>query len=740
MSKYFNVLLMLGASTFALSLSAPASAAPGEVKPHATPVEIVTVTAMRVAAPVKDVPVTVSVISAGQIRNNLVRDIKDLVRYEPGVAVRSSPARFTAALGSTGRDGDSGFNIRGLEGNRVLFIVDGVRLPDAFSFGAQAVGRGDYIDLDLLKSVEILRGPASALYGSDGVAGAVSFTTKDPSDLLQGRGWAAQGSASYASADNSFAEGIAAAGGNDQWQGLVAYTRRDGHELETHGTNNAANTDRTTADPQDIFSNALLGKLVYTPDDHNRTRLTLEHDDRDVRTDVLSAIAKPPLSSTSTLGLLAHDTDSLDRIGLDHLFTGGTGIVETAYFDVYYQAGNTEQFAAEDRNTAADRTRDNTFDNRVWGFGAELQSDWVTGALTHHFVYGGDVSFTHQTGIRGGTVPSAGDFFPTRAFPITDYTLAGAYVQDEISVWDGRLKLYPALRYDYYDLDPTADALLPPSLTPTPQSDSHVSPKFGAVFKITPQISAFANFADGFKAPAPVQVNNAFANPLQNYLSIPNPNLKPETSQTFEGGLRYNDEIWSVSAAGFTGNYSNFIDQVQLGGSFTPLDPGIFQYVNLSNVKISGVEAKAEAHLESGFGGIFALSYAQGDVKSGGVTTPLNSIQPLKFVAGVNYNDPDGVFGGQLIGTYSDGKDPSRIDQTPCAPATCFAPPSFATLDATAWWNVTENFTLRIGVFNLTDEKYWWWSDVQGLSSASVARDAYTQPGRNVSVSLTAHL
>ncbi|HEU0095551.1 MAG TPA: TonB-dependent receptor plug domain-containing protein, partial [Rhizomicrobium sp.] len=135
--------------------------------------ETITVSATRHAEAISDVPATVSVISAEQIQDNFVTDIKELIQYEPGVSVRSQPARFTAAGASTGRDGNSGFNIRGLEGNRVLIVVDGVRVPDGFAFGAQAVGRGDQVDLDILKSVEIVRGPASALYGADGLAGSV---------------------------------------------------------------------------------------------------------------------------------------------------------------------------------------------------------------------------------------------------------------------------------------------------------------------------------------------------------------------------------------------------------------------------------------------------------------------------------------------------------------------------------------------------------------------------------------
>lgn len=52
-------------------------------------------------------------------------------------------------------------------------------------------------------------------------------------------------------------------------------------------------------------------------------------------------------------------------------------------------------------------------------------------------------------------------------------------------------------------------------------------------------------------------------------------------------------------------------------------------------------------------------------------------------------------------------------------------------------WKVTDDVTLRGGAFNLADEKYAYWSDARGPSSTAVSRDAYTQPGRNVSVSLT---
>lgn len=194
----------------ALAQSAPAGAVDDLIDDNDR--DKVTVTAMRIEQSVDDVPATVTVISDQEIEDELVTDIKDLMRFEPGVSVRNSPARFGAALGATGRNRNAGFNIRGLEGNRVLIQTDGIRAPDSYAFGPTVNGRGDYVDLDLLKSVEIIRGTASALYGSDGVAGAVSFITRDPDDLVQnGRNFGIRARSAYASADDSFANSVIAA-------------------------------------------------------------------------------------------------------------------------------------------------------------------------------------------------------------------------------------------------------------------------------------------------------------------------------------------------------------------------------------------------------------------------------------------------------------------------------------------------------------------------------------------------
>ncbi|OCC25685.1 TonB-dependent receptor [Croceicoccus estronivorus] len=707
----------------------------------------ITVTATRTPIEVVDAPATVTVISDQEIADQMVTDIKDLVRFEPGVTVRRAPTRFGAALGTTGRAGNEDFNIRGIGGNRVLIQVDGIRSPQGFSFGAQDAGRGGYTDVGLVKSVEILRGPGSALYGSDGLSGVVSFTTSDPEDLIQpGADIGGFARAQYSSDDNEFAETAALAGRSGNLSAMLAYTRRDFQELENKGSVGGTGESRTKPNPQDGWSNALLGKLVWTDGGH-KIRLTGEYLKTRVRTDVLTGEGPYKMYGMSLWNvdsLSARDTTERKRLSLDWTWSG-EGAVDYAHAAIYWQDGKDIQFTDEDRSPASatprpDRERLNTFENRVYGAMAEARSDFVTGAIGHRLSFGGDVSWTRQKGLRDGVEPPAGETFPTRAFPATDFMLGGVFIGDEIALMGERLMLYPALRFDFYDLDPQNDPLLP-TFTGSGQKDSRLSPKIGAVAKLGGGVRLFANYAQGFRAPTPSQVNNFFENLAYGYTSAPNPDLGPERSESFEGGVRYAGKHVSLSVTAFHGDYDDFIDQQVVSGSFTPSDPAIYQFVNVDRVVVKGIEGKADFQMENGLTGRFAIAYAKGDEKlPGGGKQPLASVDPLNLVAGLGYRDPAGAYGGELIVTHHARKGAGRTGEctdSSGAVTDCYRPGSFTILDATAFVRLADALTLRAGVFNLLNEKYAYWSDVRGLAASSSITDAYTRPGRNASASLS---
>ena len=199
-----------------------------------------------------DAPNTVTVIESENIERNLMKDITDLIRYEPSVSVSNNPGRF----------GPNGFTIRGIGGNRVLMQVDGIRLPDAFSFGSFSSASRNVIDIDAMKAVEILRGPGSSLYGSDALGGVVTYITKDPADYMKltDRPVFASLKEGYASVDDSWLTTATLAGGRGDMQGMLLYTYRSGSETDNKGSVGGTGANRTEPNPQSYDDGNLLGK------------------------------------------------------------------------------------------------------------------------------------------------------------------------------------------------------------------------------------------------------------------------------------------------------------------------------------------------------------------------------------------------------------------------------------------------------------------------------------------------
>ncbi len=236
MLRKANVAIALSLTLQALSQQSFAQipASPKDATNHqvADPSQLrdVTVSATRTARKVDDVPSSVSVISDTTIQKEGARNLKEAFRTELDVTVPVGPTRFGVGGAPTGRGGQEGVNIRGLGGNQVLMLVDGIRIPNGFTFGPFSTGRGDFLDIDGLKSIEVLRGPASTQYGSDGLAGAVTFQTLDPGDLLKpGQNVGGFARVGYASIDQAGSGTLAVAGKNEKWQAMILGSYRQGH-------------------------------------------------------------------------------------------------------------------------------------------------------------------------------------------------------------------------------------------------------------------------------------------------------------------------------------------------------------------------------------------------------------------------------------------------------------------------------------------------------------------------------
>ena len=696
----------------------------------------VVVSGSRNAQNKDDLPATVEVIGREQIEAQQIHDIRDAVRDLPNVSVKRAPARFGLAAGSTGRDGNAGFNIRGLDGNRVLLLTDGIRTPRSYVFSANAFGR-DYFDIGLVERIEFIKGPASALYGSDGLAGLVNFITREPASFLRdGKTFGGSASVGYSGDDNGWHTGVTLAGQpNETLQWLLSANVNRAHELENEGDNGAANTDRTKPNPERDKGQSVLAKVIVTPHADQKHTFTFEHVDKTARYDLLSGIAKPPLASTAVIGLDAKTDQQRDRFTWDGRLRVGSALADNLIAVASYQKASSREYIFEDRFTAADRVRDVTYDENTWQLG--LQADKLLrtgGGWAQRITYGVDYTQTRVENLQTGLVPPAGESYPLKRFPDTRERTAALYLQDEFihEQWS----ITPGVRVDRFSIDADQAGF---NATAASLSGSAVSPKLGVLFRATPQWSVYGNYAAGFKAPNAFQVNNFFENTISGYRTLPNPNLRPEKSQNFELGVRGRTGILQFDTAIFTGDYKDLIENDrQVGGVFgSRTDPATFQSVNIGRARISGFEFKGELDWTregNGFSLPFAYGQTRGRDRSSG--QPLNSIDPQKLSVGLKYQAP--VWSLRFDAAHHAAKKLTDVDRSEVTTGTQFVTPSATTFDLSAQWRIRKDLRLNVAVVNLTDKKYWMWSDVRGLTQTSAIRDAYTQPGRHFNVSLVA--
>lgn len=685
----------------------------------------VVISASRDEQDADSLPMTVDVIDAKQMEEEQIGDIRELAAKLPNVTVPRSPARFTLAGSPTGRDQNSGFNIRGLEGNRVLMLVDGVRLPRSYTFSANAFGR-DYLDLGLVQRVEILRGAVPALYGSDGMGGLVNFITVQPDDLLKdGKTIGGRVSASYDGSDNGKRVGATLAGrASQEWSWLLSAGIGRSSALENMGSNNSVGALRTTPNPETDKSHSLLGKLVYTPSAVQKHVFVLEGVDKRADYDLLSARSATVTDSKSNTSMKRwRATWQGQWQQLD------TALADELKLMASYQSTSSREFVTETRTPPlAYRERDVTYDEDALQLHAQAGKTlrWSNG-LSGKFSYGVDYLRGKVVNEQNGITPPAGESFPLKRFPDTTETSTALFAQAELHY--GAFSLTPGLRAEHYSIKPKQQGF---GGTVVSNSDSAVSPKLGAMFQMNDAWSVYGNYAAGFRAPNAGQVNAFFENPLAFYRSIPNPDLKAEKSNTFELGLRGRVNALRLDAAVFTGRYKDFIqDQVLVSGNYGDRNnPATFQSVNLNRVHIRGFELKADYDWGKFAGGDWRTNAAYGYTKGTDKSTdlPVDTISPQQLVLGVRYDRSN--VGVQFSASHWAGKKAGD------AAANAWLSPSATVLDLSAQWRIRPGTRLNVGVYNLTDKKYWRWSDVRSLTNTTQIADAYSQAGRYVRVSL----
>ncbi len=721
----------------------------------------VTISATRQAQDVNSVPSTVTVHDRQELDRDNVNTIKDLVRYEPGVSVG----------GAGQRGGVSNYNIRGIDGDRILTQIDGVEIPNSFFNGPYAKTQRNYVDPEIIKRVEILRGPASVLYGSNAIGGAVSYFTLDPDDIIKpGKDVSARLKTGYSSADRSWLKSGTVAGRAGEFDGLLHLSQREGHETESYGDHGGTGLSRTAANPQDIKTTNVLAKAGWNYNDDDRLAFTYEKYKDRVSVNEKSAVGGP-FNAGKPLGMYlsreGKDTISRERFGLENSMVLDTAVTDHFKWSLNYQVAKTDQETLEDYfpyTRRVMRSRTTTYEEKMWVLDAQADKAFHLGDTDHLLTYGATVKHQKVTGSRSGSgtclavgrgctaigAPSPSDYLVKSSdFPDPTINTYSLFAQDQIS-WNN-WTFMPGVRYDYTKLTPhiTQEFLntVNPAQQGTVSDDDKVwhrlSPKFGVTYEFNDNYTWYGQYAEGFRTPTAKALYGRFENLEAGYSVEPNPNLEPEKSKSYETGLRGKFDAGTFDLAIFYNKYRDFINEDAITPGYSEL---AFQSNNIKHATIKGAEVKGRLNLDA-FGapqGLYtrgSVAYAHG--RNNDTGQPINSVNPLTAVMGLGYEQQN--YGALVSWTLVKRKD--QVDDStffsPDGTSSQFKSPGYGVVDLTGFYKVTKDVTVNAGLYNLTDKKYWNWDDVRGYDSVGEAgvlnpanMDRLTAPGRNFSVNL----
>jgi hemoglobin/transferrin/lactoferrin receptor protein len=686
--------------------------------------DTVTTVAHRQPRSLSEVAGTVTTIGPERMERDVAIDLPDMIRYEPGVEVEGGGDRFPFG----------GFTIRGIGGNRTAVVIDNVPAADRFSVGSFADSGRGLMDLGLVSNVEILRGPASTLYGSKALGGVVAISLLDTEDVLRGRDRGGRvGLAGGTDADRLRLTAATAARHNE-YSFLIA-----GAGQHAGAVNVPEPPDDPPADKLRRHQGAVLLRGARETEG-SRIRLTFDgiHESRE--TDVRALPETTQFANTTSLE--GDDRREQWRVLLDQSFTDLGGIAR-GHWRVWHQETDTLQKTDEERAiapTPVDLFREFSFRQETTGVGADLESDFRALGVGHRFGYGFELSRSDlterrnalQTNRETGTSTSVilGETFPLRDFPRTQVTELGVYVHDEIRLWPGGPMLSPGLRFERYELDSRSDSLYEAAFPDAEITDlSHTAwlPKLGLVWPVSDNLDYFVQYASGFRAPPFEDVNIGLdiSLPFVSIRALPNPDLKPEKGRSVETGVRWWAAGTRMEFTLFRNDYRDFIETRAALGPDPDTGTLLFQSINRDRVRIEGIELRLSQDLPADFNVEIGAEWIRGEDRRTG--RPLRTVGPPKAILALEYA-PSATWDVRLVTTNA--RDQKRL--TDASGGALFSPPGYTVADLIGRWRPRHDLRLSLGLFNLTDETYWRTGAVLGLPPDHPALPYLAESGRSV--------
>jgi len=696
----------------------------------------------RIPTVASEVIGSVDSISSQDLDLKMIDGLAELVRFIPGVSAHKE--------NQYGRSFTEDLHIRGIHGG-AIYLIDGQRISDSYT----GYGR-DIVDTDLLKKVEIMKGPSSVEYGSDGLAGAISYVTKDPSDLVEGgdRYLSINVSTQQSNKQEKFNFLTAAAGENIE--GLLQLVHRGLNETKIH---DGFSLD---ANPFEGNQKSLLAKTIIHSSETTIFSLVADMQEWDgdwmVNTEKGFVYFPAPRAVSSSIG---EDEGSRERINFKiDLSPKNSSLLDTGSFTVFTQDTEQRQLTVQQQvsflngmqaaPTPTMRMSDFEFNQSLKGMTLQAYKTLTK----HQMVYGLDYERTEttrprmraETNLITGTVSFSvdGENYPNKTFPDSKSVRKALFFNDRINLSDNQI-LSLGVRYDNYELNTSIDSYFLNGNSLGYQikdvGDSETSIKVGYLYDISPDLTFYSQYSEGFRAPDYESANTVFTNFAYRYTVRPNPNLQSETSKSYEIGFRGQQDLGEWELTLFKNRVKDFINAEAIG--FSPLGLVIYQYDNHEGVEIEGIEFEYNREISQSLYAKFAVAISSGEDDAG---ESLAEVDPKEVIIGLDWISSNEKWGMQgLVNLVDSSKDDLKGVPTVGIGHECGTPGNECTprattsgyglIDIFGFYNHNDNFQLRLSVENLTDKKYIRWASVAELPENDEELALFGEPGRSINAS-----
>jgi hemoglobin/transferrin/lactoferrin receptor protein len=634
-----------------------------------------------------DYPGQVTVVDREEIQTRQANSIDDVLEAVPGVEVEGGARRSGQAP-----------SIRGFREEDILILVDGVKQ----SFISGHDGR-IFIDPDLLKSAEVIKGPMSALYGSGALGGVIALTTVDASDFLEeGETMGVRLKAGFQGVNEeiSLTSTGFARSHDGKFDVISSFTYRESGDIEL-------GSGETLPEDEQIKSSLIKGNAELAPG--LKLTGTWVHYD----TDALNPAN--PQSDTTGGGLPTRSNPLVNR---DILSDTVSGKLAYAPSDNPLVDGSLLVYWARHRSTEDDTTSARLTELEVETTGVNIDNRSrfelsPTARLT--LTYGAEYYVDSQTGLDN--LPPGG---AVKTTPNADAAYYGVFSQAEFKFdtplgMPGELTVLPGIRWDgfennYKDTEDYDDF-----------EESAISKKLGVSYKPVPWLLLFGNYGEAFRAPSYTELyaqGNHFqlAPGFPFNVFEPNPTLKPQEGVTLEGGagLDFRDTLeqgdrFTVKGSYWTTDAENFIDlDVVITSGCTPFPPGgpCYSRFENKNAELDGFELEAKYDAARWYLGA-AYTHMDGiDTETGKY---LGILQPDKIILDVGVKVPEiwARFGARFTfaSEFTKFNPPASPNEIPEGPRD-----AYNLIDVYASFEpgdgMFKGFRLDLGVDNITDEDY----------------------------------